>query len=163
MGRGLSELQKRILTIIYERRRGRDLAKEEREWHEKVERDPFFRKLYEGSERSYRARQDLMHPEIIAALYDWPIMGRSWAPSEKRGLRASEGGRVQAWTHNWSRRHIGFEEYNRKTAAYYRAVGRLKRRGLLEDRVHGLWITDEGIRTVEELMVSRHSPTSDIF
>jgi hypothetical protein len=46
-------------------------------------------------------------------------------------------------------------EYNRKTAAYYRAVTRLKRRGLLADRGAGLWITDEGMRVVEELSVSR--------
>jgi hypothetical protein len=42
-------------------------------------------------------------------------------------------------------------EYNRKTAAYYRAVSRLKARGLLTDHRPGLWITDEGMRVAEAL------------
>jgi hypothetical protein len=41
---------------------------------------------------------------------------------------------------------IGRAEYNRKTAAYYRAVSRLKRRALLTSRGMGLWITDGGMR-----------------
>jgi hypothetical protein len=49
---------------------------------------------------------------------------------------------------------IGRAEYNRKTAAYYRAVSRLKRRGLRTSRGMGLWITDEGMRVAEGLSVS---------
>jgi hypothetical protein len=49
---------------------------------------------------------------------------------------------------------IGRAEYNRKTAAYYRTVSRLKKRGLLTSRGMGLWITDEGIRVAEGLSVS---------
>jgi hypothetical protein len=49
---------------------------------------------------------------------------------------------------------IGRAEYKRKTAAYYRAVSRLKRRGLPTSRGIGLWITDEGMRVAEGLSVS---------
>jgi hypothetical protein len=49
---------------------------------------------------------------------------------------------------------IGRAEYNCKTAAYYRAVSRLKRRGLLTSRGMGLWITNEGMRVAEGLSVS---------
>jgi hypothetical protein len=49
---------------------------------------------------------------------------------------------------------IGRAEYNCKTAAYYRAVSRLKRRALLTSRGMGLWITNEGMRVAEGLSVS---------
>src|SRR5215204_7325740 len=49
---------------------------------------------------------------------------------------------------------IGRAEYNRTTAAYYRTVSRLKKRGLLTSRGMGLWITDEGMRVAEGLSVS---------
>ena len=49
---------------------------------------------------------------------------------------------------------IGRAEYNRKTAAYYRAVSHLKRLGLLTSRGMGLWTTDEGMRVAGGLSVS---------
>jgi hypothetical protein len=49
---------------------------------------------------------------------------------------------------------IGRAEYNRKTAAYYRTVSRLKKRGLLTSHGMGLWITDEGTRVAKGLSVS---------
>jgi hypothetical protein len=153
MGRGLSELQKQILTVVYERRQERDFAQEEREWHESVANNPYM----QGA--SYWVYYDMRHPEIIAKLYDWP---RYWSYTEQRYIRPSEGARVYDWSHNWRRDWIGFEEYNRKTASYYRAVSRLKRRALLADRGAGLWITDEGIRAVEDLMV-RQSPARTNF
>ena len=84
-------------------------------------------------------------------MYDWP---RYWSHRERRYIRPSEGAHVQEWGHNGHRGVIGRAEYNRKTAAYYRAVSRLKRRGLLTSRGMGLWITDEGMRVAEGLSVS---------
>jgi hypothetical protein len=89
----------------------------------------------------------MRHPEIIAKLYDWPL-------SYKKGryLRPSEDASVKDWGQNWNRDVIGLAEYNRKTAAYYRAVSRLKARGLLADEGSGLSITDEGMRVAEALV-----------
>jgi hypothetical protein len=73
---------------------------------------------------------------------------------QSSGIRPSEGAHVQEWGHNWHRGVIGRAEYNRKTPAYYLAVSRLKRRGLLTSRGMGLWITNEGMRVAEGLSVS---------
>ena len=142
MGRGLSDLQKRILSIVYERRQGRDFDQEERKWHELVASN----RLLQGFPS--RVRQDLRHPEIVAKLYDWPL----WSYKEGRYLRPSEGASVNDWRQNWNRDVIGRIEYNRKTAAYYRAISRLKSRGLLADDGSGLWITDEGMRVAVALV-----------
>lgn len=147
MGRGLSRLQKQILNLVYERRQGRDFDQEQREWHG----------LEAGSNRllqrfPYRVHHDMRHPEIIAQLYDWPLW---WSSKEGRFLRPSEGASVKDWGQNWNRDVIGLVEYNRKTAAYYRAVSRLKARGLLTDRGPGLWITEEGMRVAEDLIRAR--------
>jgi hypothetical protein len=147
VGRGLSELQKRILSIVYERRQERDFEQEERDWKESTERNPYMKGW------TYWVRYDLTHPHILAKLYDWP---------NRRGLRPSEGGRVYDHSSNFQRWWIGEDEYNRKTASYYRAVGRLKRRGLLTDRGAGLWLTDEGIRATEQLSVSNASQSSRV-
>jgi hypothetical protein len=142
MGRGLSDLQKRILSIVYERRQGRDFDQEERKWHELVASN----RLLQGFPS--RVSHDLRHPEIVAKLYDWPL----WSYKEGRYLRPSEGASVNDWRQNWNRDVIGRIEYNRKTAAYYRAVSRLKSRSLLADDGSGLWITDEGMRVAEALV-----------
>ena len=142
MGRGLSDLQKRILSIVYERRQGRDFDQEERKWHELVASN----RLLQGFPS--RVHHDLRHPEIVAKLYNWPL----WSYKEGRYLRPSEGASVNDWGQNWNRDIIGGIEYNRKTAAYYRAVSRLKSRGLLADDRSGLWITDEGMRVAEALV-----------
>jgi hypothetical protein len=147
MGRGLSDLQKRILTIVYERRQGRDFDQEEPEWHELVASNI---RLLQGIPS--RVSHDMRHPEIIAKLYDWPLW---WSSKEGRYLRPSEGPSIKDWGQNWNRSVIGHAEYNRKTAAYYRAVSRLKARGLLADQGSGLWITDEGIRVAEALVGAR--------
>jgi hypothetical protein len=143
MGRGLSNLQKLILTIVYERRRGRDFDPEEHEWHQVVASN----RLLQGF--ASRVHHDMRHPEIIAKLYDWPLW---WSSKEGRYLRPSEGAFVNDWGQNWNRDVIGRIEYNRKTAAYYRAVSRLKARALLADDGSGLWITDEGMRVAEVLV-----------
>jgi hypothetical protein len=142
MGRGLSDLQKQILGMVYERRQGRDFDQEQREWHELAASN----RLLQGF--PYRVHRDVRHPEIIAKLYDWPL----WSYKEGRYLRPSEGASVNDWEQNWNRDVIGRVEYNRKTAAYYRADSRLKARGLLTDHGPGLWITDEGMRVVEALV-----------
>lgn len=142
MGRGLSDLQKQILSIVYERRQGRDFDQEERKWHELVASN----RLLQGFPS--RVHHDLRHPEIVAKLYNWPL----WSYKEGRYLRPSEGASVNDWGQNWNRDIIGGIEYNRKTAAYYRAVSRLKSRGLLADDRSGLWITDEGMRVAEALV-----------
>jgi hypothetical protein len=144
MGRGLSDIQKRILTIVYERRQGRDFDQEEPEWHELVASNI---RLLQGIPS--RVSHDMRHPEIIAKLYDWPLW---WSSKEGRYLRPSEGASINDWGQNWNRDVIGLAEYNRKTAAYYRAVSRLKARGLLTDHGPGLWITDEGMRVAEALV-----------
>jgi hypothetical protein len=146
MGRGLSDLQKQILGIVYERRQGRDFDQEEREWHELRASN----RLLQGF--PYRVRHDMRHPEIIANLYDWPLR---WSYKEGRFVRPSDGATVRVWGNNWNRGVIGLVEYNRKTAAYYRAVTRLKARGLLTDHGLGLWITDEGLRVAEALVGAR--------
>jgi hypothetical protein len=145
MGRGLSELQKRILIIVYERRQGRDFDQEERQWHDLVASN----RLLQGFPS--RVRHDIRHPEIIAKLYDWPL----WSYKEGQYLRPSEGASVKDWGQNWNRDVIGLAEYNRKTAVYYRAVSRLRARGLLTDRGPGLWITDEGMRVAEAMVGAR--------
>ncbi len=147
MGRGLSDLQKRILIIVYERRQGRDYDQEERQWHELGASN----RLLQGF--TYGVHHDVRHPEIIAELYDWPL----WSYKKGRYLRPSEGASVKDWGQNWNRDRIGLAEYNRKTAAYYRAVSRLKARGLLTDHGPGLWITDEGMRVAEALVGARVS------
>jgi hypothetical protein len=146
MGRGLSDLQKQILRIVYERRQGRDFDLEEREWHELRTSN----RLLQGFPN--RVRHDTRHPEIIAKLYDWPLW---WSYKQGRYLRPSEGASVRDWGQNWNRAVIGLVEYNRKTAAYYRAVSRLKARGLLTDQGPGLWITEEGMRVAEALVGAR--------
>jgi hypothetical protein len=102
----------------------------------------------------------MRHAEIIAKLYDWPL----WSSKEGRYVRPSEGASVNDWGQNWNRDVIGLAEYNRKTAAYYRAVSRLKARGLLTDDGSGLLITEEGMRVAEALVGARvsdrdYSPT----
>jgi hypothetical protein len=144
MGRGLSDLQKRILSIVYERRQGRKFDQEGREWHAIAESN----RLLQGL--PYRVHHDVRHPELIAKLYDWPLW---WLSKEERYVRPSEGASVKDWGQNWNRHVIGLVEYNRKTAAYYRAVSRLKARRLLTSHRSGLWITDEGIRVAEALLV----------
>jgi hypothetical protein len=139
MGRGLSNLQKQVLRLVYERRQVRD--QEERQWHQLVASN----RLLQGFPS--RVHHDMRHPEIIAKLYDWPL-------SYKKGryLRPSEGASVKGWGQNWNRDVIGLAEYNRKTASYYWAVSRLKARGLITDRGPGLWITDDGMRVAEALV-----------
>jgi hypothetical protein len=139
MGRGLSDLQKRILSIVYERRQVHDFDQEKREWHELGVSNRLLQSF------QYRVHHDVRHPEIIAKLYDWPLW---WSSKDRRYLHPSEGASVKDWGKNWNRDVIGLAEYNRKTAAYYRAVSRLKARGLLADQGSGLWITDEGMRVV---------------
>jgi hypothetical protein len=95
---------------------------------------------------------DTRHPEIIAKLYDWPLW---WSSKEGRYVRPSEGASVNDWGQNWNREVVGLAEYNRRMASYYRAVSRLKARGLLTDRGPGLWITDEGMRVAEALVGAR--------
>ena len=148
MGRGLSRLQKQILNLVYERRQGRDFDQEQRELHELEARS---NRLLQRS--PYRVHHDMRHAEIIAKLYDWPL----WSGREGRHLRPPEGASVNNWGQNWSRGVIGLAEYNRKTAAYYRAISRLKARGLLKDQRAGLWITDEGMRVAEALVGARVS------
>jgi hypothetical protein len=75
------------------------------------------------------------------------VLQSSGIPAIRRRSRPGGG-------HNWHRGVIGRAEYNRKTAAYYRTVSRLKKRGLLTSRGMGLWITDEGMRVAEGLSVS---------
>jgi hypothetical protein len=154
MGRGLSELQKRILTVVYERRLERDFEHEERDWRERTASNPYMK------DWPYWVRFDMRHPQILAALYDWPLY---WSWRDKRYVRPSDGGQVHDRGSNFRRRLIGFEEYNRRTAAYYRAVNRLKRRGLLTNRGAGLWMTDEGMRVAEGLSVRKvaASPSSN--
>ncbi len=151
MGRGISDLQKRILIIVYERRQGRDFDQEERQWHELAASN----RLLQGF--THGVHHDMRHPEIIAKLYDWPL----WSGREGRYLRPSEGASVKDWGQNWNRDVIGLAEYNRRTAAYYRAVSRLKARGLLTDpgsglyHGSGLWITGEGMRVAEAVVGAR--------
>ena len=137
---------KRILSIVYERRQGRDFEQEGREWHAITASD----RLLQGFPN--RVHHDIRNPEIIATLYDWPLW---WSSKERRYLRPSEGASVKNWGQNWNRELIGPAEYNRKTAAYYRAVSRLKVRGLLTDVGSGLWIRDEGMRVAEALVGAR--------
>ena len=146
MGRGLSDLQKRILRIVYERRQGRNFDQEQREWGELAASN----RLLQGF--PYQVHYDTRHPEIIAKLYDWPLW---WSSKEGRYVRPSEGASVQDWGQNWNREVVGLAEYNRRMASYYRAVSRLKARGLLTDRGPGLWITDEGMRVAEALVGAR--------
>jgi hypothetical protein len=146
MGRGISELQKQILSIVYERRQGRHFDQEEREWHELGASNSLLQSF------PYRVHHDTRHPEIIAKLYDWPLW---WSSKDGRYLRPSEGASVKDWGQNWNRDVIGLVEYNRKTAAYYRAVSRLKARGLLMDQGPGLCITEEGMRVAEALVGAR--------
>jgi hypothetical protein len=145
MGRGLSHLQKQILNIVYERRQGREFDQEEREWRELAPSIPPLQRF------PYGVKYDMRHPEIIAKVYDWPI----WSNKERRYLRPSEGASVNEGRHNWHRDVIGVAKYNSKTVAYYRAVSRLKVRGLLTGHDSGLWITDEGMRVAEALVRAR--------
>jgi hypothetical protein len=152
MGRGLSNLQKRILALVYEKRQGRDFAEEERKQKE-MRKDPMHQRmsrLFHGkadlSPYSISDYPDAYHSDLIGALYDWRLRRSYW---ERDGRRPSEGGKVLHGGQNFDRRDMGAEEYNRRTVSYYRAVGRLKRRGLLKTQRHGLLITDEGMRVGE--------------
>ncbi len=152
MGRGLSNLQKRILTLVYEKRQERDFAEEERKF-KKMGEDPTYQRMLQAihgkadlSPYSISNYPDAYHSDLIGALYDWRLRRSYW---ERDGRRPSEGGKVLHGGQNFDRRDMGAEEYNRRTASYYRAVGRLKRRGLLKTQRHGLLITDEGMRLGE--------------
>jgi hypothetical protein len=151
MGRGLSELQKRILMLVYEGRQGRDFEDEKRRLEE-IKKDPMYWALHgDEGDRPYRTSDypDATNPKLIGTLYDWPIHARFGGER----LRTSEGGQVHSSLQNFRRgkRRGGVDEaeYNRRTTSYYRAVGRLKRRGLLRAQRHGLSITDEGMRVAE--------------
>jgi hypothetical protein len=63
MGRGLSDLQKRILSIVYERRQVRDFDQEKREWYELGASSRLLQSF------PYRVHHDVRHTEIIANLY----------------------------------------------------------------------------------------------
>ncbi len=162
MGRGLSDLQKRILTIVYERRQRRDFAEEERRQKEMIS-DPGYRQMLlalHGTDTiapySISDYPDTDHAHVIAVLYDWPVY--MW--QRGRWLRPSEGGEAVSGGHNFRRSKIGQAEHNRRTASYHRAVGRLVRRGFLEKHRHGLSITDEGVHQAEGLSVSREEGSS---
>jgi hypothetical protein len=161
MGRGLSELQKQILRIVYEKRQERDFGEEKRNQRE-MRKDPMHQqmmRLLHGSEddKPYSVSDypDISNPELIGALYDWPVSNWYTRIADKQDLRPSEGGQAREHMHNFSRSRIGHEEYNRRTASYYRAVKRLKDRGLLEGHRHGLLITDEGIKMAEDQSVTK--------
>jgi hypothetical protein len=145
MGRGLSDLQKRILMLTYERRQERDFDEERRKWEEMAEGNPYMRGM------SYWIRYDLKYVDLLAELYDWP---NKWGrrPSEHSEMQKNSEYRFRG--QNFDRRRVGEAEYNRRTTSLYRAVDRLKRRGLLQRRGAGLWITDEGVRVAEGLSVT---------
>ena len=152
MGRGLSNLQKRILTLVYEKRQERDFAEEERKF-KKLQEDPTYQRMhrrFHGKENhapyTISVYPDAYHSELIGALYDWRLRHSYW---DRDGRRPSEGGKILRRGQNFDRRKVGAEEYNRRTVSYYRAVGRLKRRGLLQSHRLGLLITDEGMRVGE--------------
>jgi hypothetical protein len=152
MGRGLSNLQKRILMLVYEKRQERDFEEEERK-QKKMREDPTYQRMLQAiygkadlSPYSISNYPDAYHSDLIGALYDWRLRRSYW---ERDGRCPSEGGKVLHGGQNFDRRDMGAEEYNRRTASYYRAVGRLKRRGLLKTQRHGLLITDEGMRVGE--------------
>jgi hypothetical protein len=146
VGRGLSELQKRILGIVYQKRQQRDFEGEERTWKAFTSESSVLAAL------GYQEECDATNAAILSELYDWPDRRGhrpSEYPDEYSGTRSFHGG-------NFNRQLIGEEEYNRRTASYYRAVARLKDRGLLEERgFKGLWITGEGIKEAEKLSARR--------
>jgi hypothetical protein len=164
VGRGLSNQQKKILGVAAERRLKRDFAQEERSRQELLESGILqvlaarFGGTVDESPYSYKDHADISHPELIAMLYDWPVIHREhWSDPEflsQENLRPSEGGKVQSSRRNFRRSVVGEEEYNRRTASYYRSVTRLKERGLLEHHKHGVLITDEGIKAAQKLSVS---------
>jgi hypothetical protein len=142
MGRGLSNQQKDILRIVYEGRQARDFAKEEQKQRE-MRKDPAHQTMaraLHGSAAdkpySFRDYPDSDNAKLMRTLFeDWP-------------LRTFYG-----HFQNFRRSQIGEQEYNRRTASFYRSVARLKERGLLEDHRHGLLITDEGMEAAQKLSV----------
>jgi hypothetical protein len=144
VGRGLSQLQKDILSILYERRMGRDFGAERRKHEEALARSSY-RAVHH---RNWHMAADATHAELIGALYDWPTWD-AWSGRARR--RPSEGASLSSTGHNFSPRAVGRKEYRRRTGSYHRAVRRLEERGLLlrHSWAPQLWITEEGVKVVE--------------
>src|SRR5215211_256095 len=129
MARGLSDLQKKILLMAYERRRSnpRDFAAE------RAEAERFMRSF--NSEYTYTPRADITCAEILAEVYGWR---HRWKfPAELAERDRQQGHKPsQNYHHNsqyFYRRAIGEEEYNKA----------------------GVCLTDEGVEAARRLSVTK--------
>lgn len=140
MGRGLSELQKRILMLAYVRRQDLDFEKEREE-------DP-----------------DLYYPEVLAEVWGFPhtqLFPREY--EAKYGRRVWSSG---WWGKYFDRSEIGEKEYSRATTTLWRSASRLEDRRLVKKAFYGkpgLLLTDEGIETARRLSVEKGTGATQTF
>ena len=148
----MSDLQKRVLAMALERRRGRDLDAE------RLEGERLIAKYGFGPEH-YRAAPDVYHPEMLAQLWGFPTT--TPLPAE-RAARWGENQTPPRWYgHYFDRDAIGRAEYNRATTTLWRTVARLEARGLVlraSYRKPGVLLTDEGLRAAETLSAATPPP-----
>ncbi len=148
MSRGLSDLQKRVLVMALERRRGRDLDAERLEGGRLVAR-------YGFGPADYQTAPDVYYPEMLAELWGFPT--KIPLPAE-RAARWGEDQTPPRWFGQYFDLDvIGRAEYNRATTSLWRTVKRLEARGLAVRAFYGksgLLLTDEGLEVAERLSVA---------
>lgn len=152
MPRGLSDLQKRVLVMAYERRRGRDLDAEREEGERRIAR-------YGFAPDAYKAPPDVYYPEMLAEIWGFPTT--QLLPDERAAGFGENQTPPRWWGQYFDRDAIGRDTYNRATTSLWRTVGRLEERGLVAKGFHGkpgLLLTDEGLALAERLSVARASP-----
>ncbi len=151
MPRGLSDLQKRILAIAYERRQGRDLDAERAERVREMEKY--------GLGDYYKPAPDVYHAELLAEVWGFPH--ERLFPAE-RAERFGEKTRSSGWWGQYfDRDAIGRDEYNRATTTLWRTVKRLEDRGLAVRAFYGkpgVFLTDEGLEVAAGLLVATPPP-----
>jgi hypothetical protein len=145
--RGLSDLQKRILVMAYERRRRRDLEAEREEGERRIAR-------YGFGPDNYKAAPDVYYPEMLAEIWGFPTT--QLLPAE-RAARFGEDQTPPRWSGQYfDRGAIGRGEYNKATTTLWRTAERLEGRGLVARAFYGkpgLLLTDEGLTVAERLSV----------
>jgi hypothetical protein len=152
MPRGLSDLQKRILAIAYERRRGRDLDAEREEGEALVVR-------YGFAPSAYKPAPDVYHAELLAEVWGFPH--ERLFPAE-RAEKFGEAIRGSGWWGQYfDRDAIGRDEYNRATTTLWRTAKRLEDRGLAVRAFYGkpgVFLTDQGLEVAARLSVETPQP-----
>jgi hypothetical protein len=173
MARGLSELQRAILVLAHRNRNARlEIMSTLDAWHpayhaaKDARRESGQPPPMQFAPRNYYLSTDLHEErisltrgagsidvyiaEILHEHFGFPLKDRSYGWRKERGERPG-------WGQIFSMTEIGEKRYRSAQVSTSRAVGRLQARGLVKrwysDHA-GLSLTDEGVKTAEELSVN---------